>query len=868
MAQFPSSPPNQPPRWADRFLEWYCARDLLDEIQGDLHETFYENLEQNGLFWANLLFLTDVIRFCRPASFPPIHFDYLPTMFHNYFTTAVRNFWRQKGYTLINISGLSVGLACSILILLWVQDEMQVDQFHKEGDRIYRVLRHVSFSDGEIYTWGAQPMPLAAALELEVPEIVDAELTTWSNEYLIKLGDQTFREKGRHVDSAFFSMFTFPLIQGDRETVLDDPGSVAISESAAIKYFGKDWQQGAGILGKTLELNNEREVIISGVFEDIPENSTLKFDIALPIAAFISTRDWLSHWGNSSLQLYVRLTEQADLLAVNEKIAGMIDKNHEAANAQVFLHPYADQYLYSKFEQGKLVGGRIDYVRIFSIVALFILVIAAINFMNLATARSSKRAREIGVRKAVGASKGAVFQQFMGESFILSFISMGLAVLMVELLLPVFNELMDKSISVSYLDPLYLLTLIGIALITGFLAGVYPALMLSSFKVVNVLKGTLTYNLKGAVLRKGLVVFQFTLSILLIIGTLTIFQQISYIRTKNLGLDKDNLIFMNFEGKAREQYEAFRAELLKQPGIVNVTTSSQDPLSVGNSTSDPSWEGKDPNSQLLFSIINANYDFVETMQMELIKGRSHSPDFSTDTANYIINEVMADIMGKANPIGANLEFWGDKGQVIGIVKDFHFASLYSDIDPLIIRLDEEETWMLFVKLESEKTKEALAGLEQVYRQFNPDYPFDYTFLDENFEATYESEFRTGKLANVFAIMAIFISCLGLFGLASFTAERRTREIGIRKVLGASVSNLVMLLSRDFTWLVLIAFAFAAILAYFAMESWLSTFEYRIDMSGWVFALAGISAILISWLTIGYQSVKTALSNPVESLRTE
>ena len=574
----------------------------------------------------------------------------------------------------------------------------------------------------------------------------------------------------------------------------------------------------------------------------------------------------MEHWGNSSLRMYVRLNEGANLDEVNDKIADLIDKNQEGANAKVFLHPYKDLYLRSDFKDGKLIGGRIEYVQIFSVVALFILLIAIINFMNLATARSSRRAREIGIRKVVGASKSSVFQQFMGESILLAMISLVVAGLMVEISLPFFNELMEKEIVIDYFGSDYLFILMGIALLTGVLAGIYPALMLSSFRIVNVLKGTLKYTFSGAVMRKGLVVFQFTLSILLIIGTLTIYQQINYIRTKNLGLDKDNLLYMPVEGEIGSQYDAFRNELLQLPGIVNVTTSSQDPLSVGNSTSDPTWEGKDPNSSILFSIINANYDFVETMKMEIKYGRSFSKEFSTDTANYIINEATAKAMGMENPVGEMIEFWQRKGQVIGVVKDFHFSSLYSSIDPLIIRMDPEQTYMLFVRVDGAQTEEALAGIRTIHQKFNPSYPLQYTFLDENFQRTYRSEFTTGKLANIFALMAIFISCLGLFGLASFTAARRTREISIRKVLGASASNLVMLLFRDFTWLVAIAFVIAAPIAWYAMDDWLSGFEYHVELNTWVFLLSGVAAILIAWLTIGYQSLKAALANPIESLR--
>ena len=857
-----------PPPWADRFLEWFCSPDLIDEFQGDLHEQYQKNIQQKGKKCANVHFIFDVIRLFRPSSMTRPSYFFYSAMYRNYFITALRNFKSQKAYTFINVAGLSIGLACAILIALWVNDELKVDQFHEHGDRLYRLDRHVSFSDGNIYTWQSVPKPLAQVLEKDIPEVEHAELVQWDNQHIISIGDKAYREKGKHLDTAFFEIFSFPLIEGTPTEVLKDPDAIVISESLATKYFGADWKENNKAVGQILRVDNSWDAKVTGVFEDVPNNSTMRFDIAMSMSRFLSTRPWLDHWGNSSLQIYVRLKEGADLAAVNAKIEGLIDKNHEGANAKLFLHPYEDIYLRSDFKDGQLVGGRIEYVRIFSLVALFILIIAAINFMNLASARASKRAREIGIRKVVGANRSTIFQQFMGESMLIALMALALSIVIVEMTLPSFNEMTEKELAIEYLNPINLVLLIGIALFAGFLSGVYPALFLSSIRIIHVLKGTLKYSFKGAALRKGLVVFQFTLSILLIISTLTMYQQINYIQTKNLGLDKDNLLFMSLEGKMAEQYEAFRQELLNQPGIVNVTTSSQDPLSVGNSTSDPTWEGKDPNSSLLFSIINANYDFVETMKMEIVKGRSFSNEFATDTANYIINEATARAMGMENPVGQMMEFWQRKGQIVGVVKDFHFASLYTDIDPLIIRMDPEETWMMFVRIDATQTETALAALEKLHGEFNPSYPFQYRFLDENFQRTYKSEFTTGKLSNAFAVMAIFISCLGLFGLASFTAERRTKEISIRKILGASVSRLTILLFSDFTWLVLVAFAIAAPLGWLAMNNWLDSFEYHIDISLWVFILAGVAAMLIAWLTIGYQSMRLAMANPVKSLRTE
>lgn len=788
-------------------------------------------------------------------------------MWRNYLKTALRSFKRQKVFAFINVAGLSVGLACSILILLWVKDEIEFDKFHDEGDQIYRVQRHAYFTDGRIYTWQSVPKPLNEAL-LDFPEFSNTILYSWQHSFVFSYEDKLFRESGNFAGKDFFKVFNFPLTIGDSNTALDEIYSVVISEELALKYFGENWKE--IVLGKSIHIDNRHDFEVTGVFGEIPQNSSLRFDYILPIEEYISRNDWVEHWGNSGLQMYAKLNKGSDLEAVNTKIKDLIRENHEPANADVFLQPFEDMRLYSEYKDGQLVGGRIEYVQIFLWVAFLILVIASINFMNLATARSLRRALEIGIRKAVGANKGQLISQFMGESIFIALFSLVFALIFVHALLPIFNDLTGKAMAIDYANPLYILSFLSVALFTGVLSGSYPALFLSSFKIVNVLKGTLKHSNSAVFLRKGLVVMQFSLSILLIIGTLTIHKQINYIMSKNLGLDKENLVYLALEGGISEKYEAFKHELAQEPGILQVTTSSQNPLSVGNSTTDPEWDGKDPNSSILFNIINAHYDFLDAMKINLKEGRTFSPEFSTDTNNVMINQVAAKAMGmdEDKVIGQRLDMWGHKGQIIGLVEDFHISSLYSSIEPAIIRFDPENTWMVFVRTEAGKTREALASMESVYKKFNPNYPFEYTFLDEEYAERYENETVMGTLANYFAIMAIFISCLGLFGLASFTAEQRTKEMGIRKVLGASVSQLVMLLSTDFTRLVLVAFAFSAPIAWYFMDGWLSDFSYRINLSWWIFALAGLGATIIAWLTIGYQSFKAASNNPVDSLRRE
>ncbi|MEM6767380.1 MAG: FtsX-like permease family protein [Bacteroidota bacterium] len=804
-------------------------------------------------------------------------------MIKNYLLIAFRNAWRHKGYAFINLLGLSIGLACSFIIFLWIEDETKVNRFHENQETLFQAKRHVKFTDGQVFTWGSVTQPMSLALEKEYPEVAHAEMLSWKNEMILREGEQAFRQEGRYADSAFFEIFSFPFIMGDPTTALDDPSSIVITEKLAEKYYGADWRE-KDILGSTFTVsdifvNNEVfDYKLTGVCENVSKLSTIEFEFILPTGNFYKQNEWVSHWGNSGMQMFIQTIPGVELAGLNEKIVDIISRNQEGSNAEVFLQPLSETYLYGRFDNAVQSGGRIEYVRIFLIVALFILIIASINFMNLATARSGKRAREIGVRKAVGANKSALFSQFMGESLIMSGMAMIVAVLIVHAILPFFNELTDKEIFIDYTQPHYILGVLGITIFMGVLSGLYPAIFLSSFETIQVLKGTLKSNLSAAQFRKVLVVFQFSLSILLIIGTITVFRQVDYIRTKNLGMDRDNLVYFNWEGGLIDGYERFKRELTANPAIDNVTLSSQNPLSVGNSTQDPSWEGKDPDATILFNVINTEYDFISTMRMTLkddtlnginsLGSRDFSPDFTTDSTAYIINEQSAKVMGMESPLGKTIDMWGQKGQIIGVVNDFHFSSFYETIDPLIIRFDPENTFMIGVRLAAGATPEGLAHLQEVYQRYNPEYPFKYRFLDESYEEMYQSEILIGKLANYFSIVAIIISCLGLFGLASFTAEQRTKELGIRKVLGASVSNLVILLTRDFTWLVLIAFVIAAPVAFYFLNDWLSKFEFRIAMGPGVFVGAAVLTLFIAWLTISYQSLRAATANPVESIRSE
>jgi putative ABC transport system permease protein len=788
-------------------------------------------------------------------------------MLKNYLKVALRNIRKHKGYSFLNIIGLAAGLACSFFILLWIQDELSFDSFHAEKDQIYRVMQHATFG-GRKSTQTAIPGPLDNILDEQYPEITHSVLMSWQFNMVVALEDLAFRADGRYFGPDLFKVFTFPLIVGDPDTALQNPESIVLSESMTEKYFGVDWRARDDVLGTTFRIENRIDMTLTGVFEDIPSNSTIKFEFVLPVEEFNRRNAWVNSWTSNGLRLFVRLRKEADQEAVSEKIGGLIRENNTQWDTELFLQSITDMYLRSDYEDGVLIGGRIKYVRIFVLVALFIILIASINFMNLATARSAQRAREIGIRKLVGANRILLARQFLGESILLSLIAFVVAQISVFALLPSFNSLTQKSVTVPLLDPRVWMQFGGIALLTGLLAGSYPALYLSSLNVIGVLRGSKGNISHGAAIRKGLVVFQFMMSIILIVGTVTVYKQLGYIQSKDLGVDRENVIYMDFEGGIKAQFSTFKNELLQQPGIVSVSAGSQNPLSIGQNTMNVEFEGKDPEDTTLYNIISTEIGFVTTMGIEMDQGRVFSEEFSTDSSNYIVNEKAVKAMGMKNPIGKPLELWGTQGTIIGVMKDFHMRSLYEPIDPVIFRLDNESAQIMFVRLDAGQTTEGIASLERIFKAFNPEYPFEYRFMDEQFEDTYRSEIVIGTLSNLFASMAVLIACLGLFGLASFTAERRTKEIGIRKVLGASVPNIVFLMSRDFLLLVLGAFTVAAPISYIVMNNWLNEFAFHTNLGIGILVLAGMASILIAGLTVSWQSIRAAIANPASSLRSE
>lgn len=774
---------------------------------------------------------------------------------------AFRNFQRHRGSFLINVIGLSAGLACTLLIVLWVSDELAVDAFHEKDDRLYQVWEHQYYSD-QIMTTVSTPGILAPALKEEVPEVEMATTFTWPVSYTLSVGEQNIKAKGRYVGPDYLSMFSFELDHGLAAEALQTVNSVAISESIATTLYGS----GEAAMGQALEIDHKDVYTVMAVFADVPSQSSYEFDLLLPIEKFLENNEWATKWHNNGPRTFALLQEGAEVAAVNAKIEDFIQGKTEDSETTIFLKPYSQTYLYGKFENGKPAGGRIEYVRLFSIIAVFILLIACINFMNLSTARASLRAKEVGVKKAVGAGRGSLIGQYLTESSMIAFMSFVLALLMVWLFLPRFNLITDKEISLA-LSPGLLAGFVGVMLLTGLLAGSYPALYLSSFKPVTVLKGDIKTSLGELWARRGLVVFQFTISIVLIVAVLVVYQQVQYVQNKHLGYDKENLLYFSMDGRVGEQKEAFIEEAGNLPDLVSVSSTSHSLLGQQSNTSGLEWDGKSPEEKILFENIWVNYDALQTFGVEMVAGRDFSRDHPGDTSKIIFNEAAIEVMGLEDPVGKRIKLWEEYDyEIIGVARDFNFESLHKPVEPVFMRVSPTRPSRVIARLKAGRTQEAIAQLKKLYERFNPGFPFDYSFVDEQYALQYAAEQRVASLSKYFAGFAILISCLGLFGLAAFTADRRKKEIGIRKVLGASVGNIVTLLTQDFTRLVLVAIVLGLPIAYWLVGNWLDQFAYRIDLKVGFFALAGVVVLLIAWLTVGSQAFRSAHIDPRECLR--
>ena len=645
----------------------------------------------------------------------------------------------------------------------------------------------------------------------------------------------------------------------------------AISESTAVALFGSV----DNAVGKIIEWQfpyGKDEVFIAGVFKDISANSSMKFDAVLSFEIYkdLVGKESL-HWGNFGSSTFIVLKEGVDVTTVNQKIKDFIKRKAADAKVTLFLAPFSEYYLYGTYINGVLVGGRIEYVKLFSIIGIFILAIACINFMNLATAKATRRIKEVGIKKAIGASRRTLIIQYLAESMMMALLSLAIALLFVDLLLPQFNSITGKELDLRFSSNL-VLSLAGVITITGLLAGSYPAFYLSRYNPAVVLKGS--FNTQGSTLgellaRKGLIIFQFTLSVIFIVAVMVVYKQVEFVQTTYLGYDKDNIVYFKPEGRVATNLETFLVEARKVPGVMNASSIARSIVGAQNSTVGYfHWEGKDPNAIIPFEIVNSNYELIETLGLQMKEGRSFQREFPQDTASIIFNEAGLEVMGLSDPIGKIFNLWGKDYRIIGITTNFHFESLHEKVKPLFFKLDPEEAERIMIRLAPGKERSVVGALEELYKRFNPGYSFDYKFLDEEYQAQYNAEKRVATLSKYFAGLAIVISCLGLFGLAAFTAERRLKEIGIRKVLGSSTFGIVYLLSSDFTKVVIVSIAIALPVSYFITEQWLASFAFRITLQWWYFAGAGLVAISIAWLTVGTQAVKAAMANPAQCLKDE
>lgn len=788
-------------------------------------------------------------------------------MIMNHLRIAWRNLIRSKAFTAINISGMALGIACSLLIILWVQDERNVDSFHKNGKQIYQVYERM-YNNGRVDANYITQGLLAEELKKVVPEVQYATGLERNWHYTLQAGEKVEKLEGSYASADFFSMFSYPLLEGTPQNSLTAPEHIAISRKVADLLFGGPEKA----IGKAVRFENREDLTVNAVYENMPANSSRKLDFIRSWKAYVNENAWVNSWSSASPASFVQLRPDADPVKVEAKIKDFIYRytsRDENAYIELGLQPYTSTYLYSTFENGQVDGGRIEYVRLFTLVGIFILLIACINFMNLATARSTKRAKEVGIRKVIGAHRTALIWQFTGEAMMLTLFAMIIGVLVASVLLPVFNELTGKQLFMPFGSASFWLVLLCLLVLTGLISGSYPAFFLSSLNPVSVLKGSLKFGWGATFFRKGLVVFQFSLSVIFIVGMIVIYRQMAYVQSKNLGYDRENLVYIPIEGDLVKQYDHFKSEAGKLPGILAISRMKQSPTDFDHTTGDIHWPGKDRNLTIAFADMVVGYDFAKALNLEFVDGHDFTREFSTDSIGYLVNETALKKIGYTDPVGQPI-MWGNKrGTIIGVIRDFHFHSMHQSIEPLIVRMDENQKWgTILIRTKAGRTKETLAGLEKIFTALNPRFPFTYQFADQEYAKLYKSEETVSRLANYFACLATFISCLGLFGLATFSAEQRNREIGVRKVMGASVVNIVTLFSSSFLKLVLIAFLLALPVSWYMMNNWLQGFAYATRLEWWIFAWAGLITIGIALLTVGYHSIRTALINPVRSLRME
>jgi putative ABC transport system permease protein len=790
-------------------------------------------------------------------------------MLKNYFKTAWRNLMKHKAYSFLNIFGLAVGVACAALIFLWDEDELTFNHNFNKRDQLYHVMQNEK-SDAGISTNGSTPGALAQSLKEETPGVANSGRLSWAMDQLAVVGEKTIKENGMYADNSVLSMYALPMVHGDANNALNDPFSIVISESMSRKLFDdKD------PVGKVIKMNIKGAYSVdglykvTGVFKDLPANCYYHFQWLSPYINWENANTWLKGWGNNLTETIVELAPTADRAAINKKLAGYISTKISGDRNQAFLFSMNDWHLRGNFVNGVQDGGNIKYVKLFSAIAIIILLIACINFMNLATARSEQRAKEVGVLKVLGAGKNKLIGKFISESLFMSFVAVAVALLIMITVLPFYNTLVEKQLSLNLFDPMHFGFLIGIAIVAGLAAGSYPAFYLSSFNPIKVLKGIKVKNSAGVVfIRKGLVITQFAASVILIISTVIVYKQVQHIKDRDLGYSKDGLVYIDLQGNMKEHFSAIKNDLIATGYIENAAVSLHDALHVYSYGDGYTWEGKNTNMKLPIHSNVVSSEYLSTMQMKLTGGRDFYAG-NIDTNRVIINESMAKLMGKEGNVGHIITSGKYKLTIVGIIKDFIYNDVYGSSSPVILVNGGYAATVMAVRIKpNTNLSVALEKMGDVFKKENPGFPFEYKFADKDFDAMFSAETLIGKLAGVFAMLAIFISCLGLFGLAAYTAERRTKEIGIRKVLGASVPELTGLLAKEFLLLVTVSCIIAFPVAWWFMNNWLQGYTYRTTIQWWMFALTGLLALMIALVTVSFQSIKAAMTNPVKSLKTE
>ncbi|MFC3881747.1 ABC transporter permease [Algoriphagus namhaensis] len=786
-------------------------------------------------------------------------------MLKNYLKIAWRNINRSKGYAFINIAGLGIGMAASILILIWVQFELSVDRFHENSDRVYAVWRNAEMQ-GEIFTWDYTPAPYAPTLIDQYPEVEEvARITEWDPQ-LLTVGESSFYEESTFTDPGFFKMFSFEAIEGDPVQALEEPESIVLTESVARKLFGDE-----SAMGKTVTVEKQMDLEVKAIIKDLPENTSF------PFTAFFSMKKldqmgWLGDfWGNNSMRTFAMLKEGSSLENFNEKFKGFTAKNSEYDDISDFLFPFEDLHLYSKFENGQSVGGKIELIQMFGIVSILVLFIAGINFVNLSTAQSDRRSKEVGIRKIAGAGKGMLIGQFLAESTLIAISAYLFAILLVSLLFPWFKDLLGQDLANPFTQPFFWGISILYVLVIGVLAGSYPAFLMSAYRPAIALKTKMDSRRGfGVKPREVLVVFQFAVVVILISSVWIVRDQMNFVQNRDLGLNKDNLIFHPVTQSIRNNKAALRNELLALPAVSSVSYTFSPLTEIYSDTNEMKWQGKDEDFKPSISRMGTDAALVETAGLELIAGRDIDIyTYASDSLSVLINETTAQIMGFDDPIGQIIQDDGYEFTVVGMVKDFIMDSPFDEVKPIVVIGPERDLNFIHIRVsEGENLKNALASMESIFSKFNPDAPFEYQFVDEQHAQKFKAQERTALLTSIFTGIAVVISCMGLFGLATFIAELRKKEISVRKVMGATVSSLVALISSEFTRLVIISVVIGIPVTWYFMSDWLNTFAYRTTLNWSVFLWTGGLTLLIALLTVSSQAIKAALVNPAKTLKSE